>query len=161
MWNSDLGSCPSGLFLCSTALLPEDTGTLRRVLWESSHQYKLRWWGLMKNPNTKGPTRRKARQERPPPMKSLWQGGKHHCGTCCYFPPNSSKTISMERFLFSEAITTGTVSIEKSSLMRLSTGEVPFLPSCMKVSDSWAGVINMDYRNPPLPSGIKRQVLSK
>ena len=72
------------------------------------------------------------------------------------FPPTSSKTISMMHLLFSEAIITWNVSTEKSS-----TGETPSVSSCMKVSDSWAGIINMDYRDIHLPSGIKRQVLSK
>ena len=86
----------------------------------------------MKNPNTKGLVRKKARQKRLLPVKSLTRrtASQWHL-LFAFHLTNSSKTISMMHLLFSEAIITLNVSTEKSS-----TGETPSLSSCMKVSDS-------------------------
>lgn len=146
--NTDLGSCPSGVILCSSALswwkIPEH----RERHSGSPYTSTSWWWSLGKSPTIKRSTRRRARQKDRP--RSLSDGDYQHRMCPLVLLPHISKTHSMENSAlpFSEAITTWNVSTEKSSLVSRSAGETPFLPSCMKVSDSSAGPIHKDSRDP-------------
>ena len=151
--NSSLGSWPSGLSvpLLQSALFSHQEEYFGSPNTSTGYGGEVVWKTLIQKVSEKESNAKKIT----PSEVSDKENSVMVAPAIC-FPPTSSKTISMMHLLFSEAIITWNVSIEKSS-----TGETPSLSSCMKVSDSWAGIINMDYRDVHLPSGIKRQVLSK
>lgn len=159
--NTDLGSCPSGVFLCSSAFSCWKIPEHRERHSGSPHTHTSWWWSLGKSPTTKGSTRRRARQKDCP--RSLSDGDYHHWMRLLV--PHISKTRSMEN----SAFTFQWGNRHLKCLHRKVQLDEPqhwgnTIPSLTHESVRQLSRNNIHGLQGPytyLPSGIKRQVVSK